>query len=140
MRTKEEIDATEVMAVDPIGWHVVPRILAMTAIVPPLTIVASALGILGGYVVAVHVYDQSAGVFYAHLAESIGLYDLVCAGAKGAVYGFLLGLVATYKGYTVTGGAAGVGRAVNDTVVTSVVSILVCNYLLSSLFFGGVGG
>ncbi len=77
MRIKEEIDATEVMAVDPIGWHVVPRVLAMALVVPLLTTVANAFGVLGGYTVAVGLYGQSHGVFVAHLAENIAVYDLL---------------------------------------------------------------
>lgn len=137
MRIKEEIDATEVMAVDPIGWHVVPRVLAMALVVPLLTTVANAFGIFGGYTVAVGLYGQSHGVFVAHLAENIGVYDLLASAFKGLVYGVLVGLIATWKGYNATGGAEGVGRAVNDTVVASVMFILVFNYLLSSLLFGG---
>ncbi len=136
MRIKEEIDATAVMAVDPIGWHVVPRVLAMALVVPLLTTVANAFGVLGGYAVAVGLYGQSHGVFVAHLAENIGVYDLVASAFKGLVYGLLVGLIATWKGYNASGGAEGVGRAVNDTVVASVMFILVFNYLLSSLLFG----
>jgi len=137
MRIKEEIDATEVMAVDPVGWHVVPRILAMVVVVPLLTTIANAFGLAGGWAVAVGVYDQPHGVFMAHLVEIIGLYDLSCSALKGLFFGLLIGGIATYRGFTARGGAEGVGRAVNDTVVLSVVLILVFNYLLSSLLYGG---
>ncbi len=138
MRIKDEIDATEVMAVDPIGWHVAPRILAMALVVPLLTIIANTLGLAGGWTVAVGIYDQPHGVFMAHLVEIIGLYDLSCSALKGLFFGVLVGAIATYRGFTARGGAEGVGRAVNDTVVLSVVLILVFNYLLSSLLYGGV--
>ena len=139
MRIKEEIDATEVMSVDPIGWHVVPRVLAMTLVVPLLTILADGCGIFGGWLVAVGMEGQPHGVFMAHLAEVLGPFDLFASGFKGAVYGLMIGTIACWKGYHATGGAEGVGRAVNDTVVLSVMYILVLNYLLSSLMFGGPG-
>ena len=139
MRIKEEIDATEVMAVDPLGWHVVPRVAAMAIVVPVLTVLADAFGIFGGYVVAVYQYGQSHGVFMTNLVELIGVFDLAASAFKGLCFGVLIGLVASWRGYHASGGAAGVGRAVNDTVVISVVSILALNYVLSSALFGGVG-
>lgn len=139
MRIKEELDATAIMAVDPIGWHVVPRVLAMVAVVPLLTIIAGAVGILGGYGVAVGMEGQEPGLFVAHLADNLALYDLVAAMFKGLVYGLLIGSIACWKGFFVTGGAEGVGRAVNDTVVLCVMYILIANYLLSSVLFGGAG-
>lgn len=140
MRIKEELDATAVMAVDPVGWHVVPRVLAMAIVVPLLTCVANATGVLGGYVVAVAMYDQDHGVFVSHMAQLIGLFDLFASAFKGLVFGILVGLIATWRGYHASGGAEGVGRAVNDTVVYSVMFLLVLNYTLSSLMFGGTGG
>jgi len=140
MRIKEELDATAVMAVDPVGWHVVPRVLAMALVVPLLTTVANATGVLGGYVVAVGLYDQDHGVFVHHMAQLIGLYDLFASATKGLVFGIFVGLLATWRGYNASGGAEGVGRAVNDTVVYSVMFVLVLNYTLSSLMFGGPGG
>ncbi len=137
MRIKEEIDATEVMAVDPIGWHVAPRVIAMGLVVPALTILAGWCGIFGGWLVAVGLEGQAHGVFMAHLAADLTTFDLFAAALKGLVYGLLVGSIACWKGYNATGGAEGVGRAVNDTVVLSVMFILVANYLLSSLLFSG---
>jgi phospholipid/cholesterol/gamma-HCH transport system permease protein len=137
MRIKEEIDATEVMAVDPLGWHVVPRVLAMAFVVPLLTTVANAFGLLGGWAVAVGLNGQPHGVFISNVAANISVYDLCASGFKGLVYGVLVGLIATWKGYQASGGAEGVGRAVNDTVVYCVMLILIANYVLSSALFGG---
>ena len=137
MRIKEELDTTEVMAVDPVLWHVVPRVVAIAGVVPVLTIIANAFGLLGGYVVAVGIYGQASGVYLSHLPELIGPTDLLASGVKGLVFGVLVGLIATWKGFSTSGGAEGVGRAVNDTVVLSVVLILVFNYALSSMLFGG---
>ena len=137
MRIKEEISATEVMAVDPVGWHVVPRVLAMAMVVPLLVIVADFFGVFGSYCVAVGLYDQPHGVFMAHMTDNIGRLDLLGSAFKGLFFGVLIGLVATYRGFYARGGAEGVGRAVNDTVVASVMLILMFNYLLSSMMFGG---
>ena len=137
MRIKEEISATEVMAVDPVAWHVAPRLLAMALVVPLLVVIANFFGILGSYTVAVGLYEQAHGVFMAHLYENVGSLDVLLSALKGLCFGVLIGLIAVWKGFTASGGAEGVGRAVNDTVVQAVMFILVFNYLLSSLFFGG---
>jgi len=139
MKIKEELDATTVMGVDPVAWHVVPRVLAMVGVVPLLTVIACGVGLLGGYGVAVGMEGQAHGVFVSHLVDNLTVYDLGAAMLKGAIYGFLIGTIACWKGCRVEGGAAGVGRAVNDTVVLCVMFILVANYLLSSLLFGATG-
>jgi len=138
MRIKEELDATSVMSVDPIGWHVVPRIGAMAIVIPALTILAGAFGVLGGWLVVVGLEGQPHGVFMAHLAQNLTVFDLAASGFKGLCYGVLIGTIACWKGYYATGGAEGVGRAVNDTVVLSVMFVLVLNYLLSSFLFSGI--
>ena len=138
MRIKEELDATSVMSVDPIGWHVVPRIGAMAIVIPALTILAGAFGVFGGWLVVVGLEGQPHGVFMAHLAQDLTTFDLGASAFKGLVYGVFIGTIACWKGFNATGGAEGVGRAVNDTVVLSVMFVLVSNYLLSSLLFSGV--
>ena len=136
MRIKEEIDATEVMAVDSVAYHVVPRVLAMALVNPILTVLAVLFGVLGGYIVATLTYDQASGVFMANMADLVGLYDVFAAVLKALVYGVFLGLLGTFQGYRTTGGAEGVGRAVNNTIVYTIVFLLVFNYAASSLLFG----
>ncbi|MCK6526001.1 ABC transporter permease [Myxococcota bacterium] len=139
MRLKEELDATAVMAVDPVSWHVVPRVLGMALVTPALTVLAAVGGIAGGWVVAVYGRGLPHGEFAAHTVALIGTWDLWASAVKGLVYGVTIGLVSTWRGFHSSGGAEGVGRAVNDTVVICVVSILVLNYLLSTLMFTGAG-
>jgi len=138
MRVQEEIDATEVMAVDSLRLHAVPRILALTLAAPILYAVGAAAGIAGSFVTAVWLKGEPGGIFLASmwaLAEPIdawaGLLKTLCFGAT-------IGLVAGFHGYYVTGGAAGVGRAVNQTVVRSVLGFVTLNYVLTSLLYGGV--
>jgi phospholipid/cholesterol/gamma-HCH transport system permease protein len=136
MRIKEEIDATEVMAVDPVAYHVVPRVGAMLIVTPALTILGALFGIAGGFLVAVLSYDQAPGVYMANIPMLTGLYDLLAATGKAVVYGLLIGLLSTWQGYRASGGAEGVGRAVNNTIVYAIVFLLVLNYALSSILFG----
>ncbi|NOY25448.1 MAG: ABC transporter permease [Oligoflexia bacterium] len=137
MRIKEELDATEVMAVDSIQYHVVPRFLALTLACPLLYVAGAAAGIAGGFATAVWVKGETAGVYLSELWTLTGPADVWGGVAKTLIFGAIIGLVACYHGFHARGGAAGVGRAVNDTVVHSVVAFIIANYFLTSAFFGG---
>ncbi|MAY80197.1 MAG: ABC transporter permease [Deltaproteobacteria bacterium] len=138
MRIKEELDATEVMAVDAIKYHVVPRVLALTIACPLLNIAGSVSGVAGGYFTAVFVKGESGGIFMAELWSFMGPMDIWGGLIKTTVFGLAIGLISCYHGYRASGGAAGVGKAVNDTVVHSVVAFITLNYFLTSALFGSV--
>jgi len=140
MRVKEEIDALEVMAVNPIQRLVVPRLLAGLVVTPLLNAAACFVGLVGGYVVAVPMLGLNSGTFMANLFTLVTTADLVIGLVKTSLFGLAITTVACYYGYHVTGGAEGVGRAANRTVVTSVVVVLLFNYLLSSAFYGKMVG
>lgn len=139
MRIKEELDATAVMGVDPVAWHVVPRVLALMAACPFLNLVGSAAGIAGGFTTATVFKGENAGVFMAELWAFTEFHDVWGGLLKTFCFGTLIGTIACYHGYHTTGGAAGVGRAVNDTVVYAVMAFIVSNYFLTSAIFRGVG-
>lgn len=135
MRIKEEIDATEVMAVDALRWHVVPRVLALILACPLLTVVGDVAGLAGGFVMAVGIKGENAGVFIAHLWKFTTPFDLVSGLLKTLVFGGLIGVIACWHGFFASGGAAGVGKGVNDTVVRATLAFFVANYLLTSAMF-----
>jgi phospholipid/cholesterol/gamma-HCH transport system permease protein len=136
MRIKEELDATSVMAVDSIKYHVVPRVLALTFACPLLYVFGSAAGLSGGYLTAVVLKGEAGGIFLHNLWALTGTIDLWAGVLKTTIFGLFIGLVAAWHGFHATGGAAGVGRAVNDTVVHSVLIFITLNYLLTSVLFG----
>ncbi len=136
MRIKEELDATEIMAVDGLRWHVVPRVAALIVACPILNTVGNLAGLAGGYTMAVGVQGEPSGVFLANLWVFTQPADLAAGVVKTAVFGAIIGLVACYHGFYATGGAAGVGRAVNDTVVRATLAFFAANYLLTSAMFG----
>ena len=137
MRIKEELDATEVMAVDSLKYHVVPRVLALTLACPLLDVAGGAAGLLGAFFTAVVVKGETAGVFLGELWTLMGPADVWGGVAKTTAFGATIGLIASYHGFYARGGAAGVGQAVNDTVVRSVLAFITMNYFLTSAFFGG---
>ncbi len=139
MRIKEELDATAVMAIDPITVHVVPRFAAALVATPILNLVGSLAGVVGGWLVAVVFKGENGGVYWANLWAFTEPVDLFGGIAKTTIFGGIIGLVATWQGFHAHGGAAGVGRAVNDTVVIAVTAFIVANYFLTSAIFGALG-
>ena len=137
MRIKEEIDATEVMAVDGLQLHVVPRVLALTIACPMLNVVGSVAGLAGGWFTAVVLKGEPSGIFLQNMWALATPVDIWGGALKTTVFGAIIGLIAAFHGYSATGGAAGVGRAVNDTVVHSVLVFITFNYLLTSALFAG---
>jgi phospholipid/cholesterol/gamma-HCH transport system permease protein len=136
MRIKEELDATEVMAIDSMRLHVVPRVLALTAAGPILYTVGATAGIAGSYLTAVIMRGEAGGVFWSELWALSQPMDLWAGLLKTCVFGATIGLVAAFHGFTATGGAAGVGRAVNFTVVRSVLAFVTLNYFLTIALYG----
>lgn len=136
MRIKEELDATEIMGVDSLRWHVAPRVAALILACPMLNTLGNLAGLLGGFVMAVPIQGENAGVYWANLWTFVNVGDLAGGLFKTAVFGAIIGLVACYHGFYATGGAAGVGRAVNDTVVRATLGFFGANYLLTSAMFG----
>ena len=136
MRTQEELDATTVMGVGDIGFHVVPRVLALATITPLLNFMGTLTGIFGGWLVAVGIGDQPHGVFMSQLTTMVGTWDLWATLIKSSFFGVMCALIATDQGYHASGGAEGVGRAVNNTVVLSVIFILMWNYILGTFLYG----
>jgi phospholipid/cholesterol/gamma-HCH transport system permease protein len=136
MRIKDELDATVVMAVDPLRFHVLPRVLGLALSCPMLYVAGATAGLLGGYITAVLVKGEPGGVFLANLWALTTPMDLWAGVLKTAIFGVVIGLVAAFHGNFASGGAAGVGRAVNDTVVHSVLAFIAFNYVLTSALFG----
>jgi len=135
MRVTEQIDALWAMAVNPIHYLVVPRIWAGILMLPLLTVLADGIGIVGGYFVGVILLKINAGIFMAKMRALVDLSDIFNGLYKSFVFGGLLTLIGCYKGYHATGGAEGVGKATTEAVVISSVSILVGDYILTSLLF-----
>jgi phospholipid/cholesterol/gamma-HCH transport system permease protein len=136
MRVSEQIDAMESMAVNPIHYLVVPRVVAATLMMPLLAVVFSATGYLGGYLIGTYVSYIPPGPFLDHTKSMVEVKDLTHGLTKAILFGTVVSLIATYRGFTATGGSRGVGEATTRAVVWSSVSILVVDYLLTFLSIG----
>ncbi|OPY73619.1 MAG: putative phospholipid ABC transporter permease protein MlaE [Syntrophorhabdus sp. PtaU1.Bin002] len=135
MRVTEQIDALTVMALSPIKYLVTPRIIAGFLMLPVLTVVSDFIGVVGGYVVGVKLLGINEGAFIDKMIKYVELNDIYNGLVKSAVFGIILSTVACYKGFYARGGAEGVGKATTEAVVVSSVTILMSDYILTSLMF-----
>jgi phospholipid/cholesterol/gamma-HCH transport system permease protein len=135
MRVNEEIDALDVMAVNPVRYLVMPRLAAMMVVLPLLTVYTNVIGILGGAVVSFHQVGVTYNEYYDMLKWVLDVGDLSFSLIKAFVFGAIITIVSCEQGYHATGGAEGVGRATMRSVVYSFLLILIANFLLFSLVY-----
>ncbi len=131
MRVTEQIDALQSMAVHPLKYLVAPRFIAMTLMVPILTVFSCAMGIFGGYLVAVKLYGMSSFSYFDPMPTYITSFDLVSGFTKASFFGLLIVSISCFRGMRTSGGAAGVGKATTSSVVICYSSILISNFLLT---------
>lgn len=135
MRVTEQIDALVTLSTNPFQYLVSPRILAATAALPLLVLAADAIGVLGGYIVAVYRLDFNAASYLDQTFKYMESGDVTSGLIKASVFGFLIALAGCYQGYYSKGGAQGVGRAATDAVVSASIAILIMNYILTAVLF-----
>ncbi len=132
MRVTEQIDALETMAVNPVHYLVVPRLVAAVIMTPLLTGLFNVIGVLGGYLVGVGILNIDGGALMQRLYYYVDGSDLYGGLFKAAWFGAIVALISCYCGFTTTGGAQGVGRSTTRAVVISSVTILVVDYFLTA--------
>ncbi|NOZ20770.1 MAG: ABC transporter permease [Planctomycetes bacterium] len=131
MRVTEQIDALETLGTDPVRYLVVPRFLACFLLLPLLTVMADAIGMLGGYLVAVKVYGVDAHYYIEHTRYNVTAYAVMTGVIKSFVFGAIIAMVACHKGFHSKGGAEGVGRATCESVVAACITVLISNFFLT---------
>ncbi|GLZ07593.1 ABC transporter permease [Actinomadura sp. NBRC 104412] len=134
-KIREEIDAMEVLGINPLHRLVVPRMLACAFVALFLNGLVSVVGLMGGYFFNVMLQDGTPGAYLASFNAIAQLPDLLQAEVKAFVFGITAGLVAAYKGLNAKGGPKGVGDAVNQTVVITFMLLFLENFLISTLYF-----
>jgi phospholipid/cholesterol/gamma-HCH transport system permease protein len=130
---REEIDAMEVLGIDPIHRLVVPRVVAMSTVAMLLNGLVSMIGLVGGYIFGVYLQNISGGAYLSTLTLVVGLPEVLVATFKAFIFGLIAGLVSCYRGLTVKGGPKGLGIAVNETVVMCVVFLYAVNVVLTAI-------
>jgi phospholipid/cholesterol/gamma-HCH transport system permease protein len=135
MRVTEQIDALTTLAVNPIKYLVVPRLLASLIMLPLLTVLSDVVGIMGGYFVSAKMLGANPVVYMRRTVDYLKLNDIYSGLLKAAVFGVIIAIIGCYKGFYTEGGAEGVGKATTGAVVISSMLILVSDYFLTALLF-----
>lgn len=131
----EEIEALEAHALNPVRFLVVPRVLASVVSMTLLAVIANFVAIVAGLGMAVVFLGITYQTYVDNLLDQVKLVDFLTGVGKATVFGLLIGLIACTNGLKVTGGAAGVGKATTDTVVQSVVAIIIADLLFTTVFY-----
>jgi phospholipid/cholesterol/gamma-HCH transport system permease protein len=135
MVVSEEIEALNVMAVNPIRFLIIPRFLAMLIMLPVLTIFGNYVGMFGGWAICYFALDMNTASYVLRSVEAADLADLYSGLLKSVVFAWLIITIACHTGLNVTGGAEGVGLATTRSVVLSLLAVLVANAALTAIFF-----
>lgn len=131
MKVTEQIDALRVMGVDPVGYLVLPRFIAMMVSMPLLIAESITFGLLASYAVTVYGYDVPQPWFTSHMIEHTNMTDLAVGMIKGFFFGMIITLVSCHQGLMAKDGAVGVGNGTTRAVVISSLVLLVSNFFLS---------
>jgi len=135
MVATEQLDGLRMMSVDPVDLIVTPRALAMVTVMPLLSALFITAGLFGGYLVGVGLMGVDGGVYMTSLQSAVDFRDDVLGSLlKALVFGVLVGLIATYRGYTSAPTSVGVSSATTSTVVVASVTILIFDYFLTALW------
>ena len=135
MRISEQIDALEVMALNPYRYLIVPNLLAGIISFPLLASIFTVVGIYGGYLVGVQLLGVSEGGYFGEMINFIDMNEIRIGLYKSLSFGLIVTWICCYKGFHATYGAEGVSKATTEAVVTSSVLILVWDYFLTSVLF-----
>lgn len=135
MKVTEQIDALRVMAVSPVGYLVVPRMIACTLMLPLLTVYGDIIGVLGGWFVATVRSGITTFLYWHSIDVFVVPHDITGGLIKAAVFGVIIAILGCYEGLNAPDGAEGVGQATTRSVVKSIIMIFFANVLLSMLLY-----
>jgi phospholipid/cholesterol/gamma-HCH transport system permease protein len=135
MKVTEQIDALRAMAIQPVRYLVVPRVVAALVMLPVITVFSDAIAIFGGYLVSVFSIGVSTHTYVIGLRDYFFLKDLSSGLLKAFFFGGIIGTMGCHFGFTAEGGAEGVGQATTRAVVASCVLVLISDYVLATVLF-----
>jgi phospholipid/cholesterol/gamma-HCH transport system permease protein len=135
MLVTEEIMALEVMAISPIAYLVVPRFIAMIIMLPCLTVLGDAIGMIGGYFVGTLAIGIRSTLYIQSTIDALLMKDILSGLIKSAVFAVIIAMVGCYMAFVVRGGAEGVGKSTMISVVTSLISIILADCLFTAIFY-----
>lgn len=133
MKLTNQLDALEMMAVNPIKYAISPKILAGIVSLPLLTAIFDVIGICGGYLVGVVLLGVEAGTYFEEMARAVEVADLLGGLVKSVIFGLTISWICSLIGYMATATTEGVTRAITNAVVVTSVMVLIIDYVLTSL-------
>ena len=135
MKVTEQLDALRAMAVDPLAYLMVPRLLACLVMLPILVTFADIVGTLSGYLMSAACTDLTFTAYIDSIKLLLTTHDIVSGFIKALFFGLIIVLIGCYQGFAVRGGASGVGRATTQSVVVSIIFIFLSNCFFTAVFF-----
>ena len=133
MRINDEIDAIELMGLNPLRYLVVPNLIAFVVAMPLLAVIFDVVAIFGAYLVGVRVLGMDGAAYFGEMRNYVVLHDIMSGIYKSMSFGALIAWICCYKGFNCRFGAEGVSAATTQAVVGASVLILICDYLITSL-------
>jgi len=134
-----QVDTLRVFGVDPIKKLVTPRILSSLLMLPALTIIGDAVSLFGGYYIAVFVSHQSSTFYWSSIREVLTFENVFAGSVKPFIFGYLIACISCYKGLSTKGGAIGLRRSTTQAVVTSMMVIIVADFMLTRILLYVLG-
>jgi len=131
MRVNEQIDAMQVMSVNPVGYLASPRVLASIIMMPLLSAFFIICGVLSCFIIGVLIFDVDQGIFIDKIKWISKPLHVIQGLQKAAIFGAIFSTIGCYKGFYASGGARGVGKATTEAVVLSLVTILLSDFFIS---------
>jgi phospholipid/cholesterol/gamma-HCH transport system permease protein len=134
MAVTEQVDAMRALAADPVKKLVVPRVGALAVVLPMLSVLAIAIALFGGMLMAILEIGQSRAFFVSHATGALTAGDIMSGVGKTFFFAIFIGIIACYNGITATGGADGVGKATTQTVVWASIAVIISDFFLTKTF------
>jgi phospholipid/cholesterol/gamma-HCH transport system permease protein len=135
MVISEEVDAMRTMALDPVRFLVVPKVLALMMMMPLLTVMSNVAGIGGAYMVGVFGLDLGSNAYLMQTVQALLISDVVTGLVKSVVFAALIGIIGAYRGFMVRGGPEAVGRATTSAVVTAIIACIIADACFTAFFY-----
>lgn len=133
MTVTEQVDALRSMGADPVRKLVVPRLFATLIMLPLLTVLANAMGVIGGLFIAIFQEGLTASFYFSRVFRTLDFNDLALGLSKPAIFAFIIAVIGCHNGLAARGGADGVGRATTNTVYAASIAILVADFFYTKL-------
>ena len=140
MKSSSQIDAMTAFGIDPIKKIAGPRLISLLIMTPVLTIVLDCIAILGAWVIAIYISHVSSTLFWASVFERLTFGNLFFGLVKPIIFGFLIAVIACYKGFSSEGGTKGVGQATTNSVVLASITILMVNFFVTKVIYPYIKG